>query len=117
MNDLFKHIKSDKIIKWGMIAATTLLIFQTAYILITYTSLPPYLPLFNQLPWGESRLGAKIEIFLPVVITIAFFGINLFLITHLYTRMPLASRIISVTTFLITVLSCIFITRTLLLII
>src|SRR5258706_6354376 len=117
MNELFKHIKTDKIIKWGMILAASLLILETAYILIVYTSLPPFLPLFNQMPWGESRLGDKIEIFLPVIITVAFFVVNVLLITRLYTRMPLASRILSITTLLVTVLSCIFVTRTLLLIV
>jgi hypothetical protein len=117
MKELFKHIKSDKIIKWGMILAASLLILQTAYILIVYNSLPPYLPLFNQMSWGESRLGEKIEIFLPIIITVAFFGVNVLLLTRLYTRMPLASRILSITTLLVTVLSCIFVTRTLLLIV
>lgn len=116
MKELFKHIKSDKIIKWGVILASTLVILETAYILIAYTSLPPFLPIYNQMPWGESRLGSKIEIFLPVLITVAYIVINLFLITRLYTRMPLASRILSITTLLISVLSCIFITRTLFLI-
>jgi hypothetical protein len=117
MNELFKHIKADKIIKWGMTLATGILILEIAYILIVYRALPPFLPLFNQMPWGEERLGDKIEIFLPVVITVAFAGVNVLLIARLYTRMPLASRILSITTLLITVLSCIFVTRTLLLIV
>ena len=117
MKELIKHIKSDKIIKWGIIVASAILIIETVYVLITYTSLPPFLPLFNQMPWGESRLGAKIEIFLPILITVAFFIVNIILIARLYTSMPLASRIISITTLLITVLSCIFVTRTLLLIV
>jgi hypothetical protein len=117
MKELFKHIKTDKIVKWGIILASSLLILQTLYLLLSYTSLPPYLPLYNQMPWGESRLGSKIEIFLPIIITVAFISVNIFFIVRLYTRMPLASRILSITTLLITVLSCIFITRTLLLIV
>jgi hypothetical protein len=117
MNELFKYIKADKIIKWGMILASLILILETAYILIVYTSLPPFLPLFNQMPWGENRLGEKIEIFLPIVITVAFFGVNVLLLARLYTRMPLASRVLSITTLLITILSCIFVVRTLLLIV
>lgn len=116
MKELIKHIKSDKIIKWGIILAAGFLIIETLYVLITYPSLPPYLPLFNQMPWGESRLGTKIEIFLPILITVAFFAVNIILIARLYAGMPLASRIISITTLLITVLSCIFVIRTLLLI-
>lgn len=117
MKELIKHIKTDKIVKWGVILSLSLLILQTIYILVVYSFLPPYLPIFNQMSWGESRLGSKIEIFLPILITVAFVIINMFLITRLYTRMPLASRILSITTLLITILSCIFVTRTLLLII
>lgn len=116
MKELIKHIKSDKIVKWSIILAAGLLIIETFYILITYAFLPPYLPIFNQMPWGESRLGTKIEIFLPILITVAFIAINVVLLTRLYNSMPLASRILSITTLLITVLSCIFVTRTLLLI-
>lgn len=117
MKELIKHIKTDKIVKWGVILSSALLILQTLYILIVYTSLPPYLPIFNQMSWGESRLGSKIEIFLPILITVSFIIVNIVLITKLYTRMPLASRILSITTLLITILSCIFVTRTLLLIV
>lgn len=116
MKELFKHIKADKIIKWGIILSSSLLIIETAYILITYSLLPPYLPIYNQMPWGEGRLGSKIEIFLPLLITVVFVCVNIFLIARLYTRMPLASRILCITNLLITVLSCIFVTRTLLLI-
>ena len=116
MKELFKHIKSDKIVKWGIIVASSLLIVETLYVLIVYVSLPPYLPLFNQMPWGEERLGSKIEIFLPIIITVLYAAVNTFLIAQLYTRMPLASCILSITTLLVTILSCIFVTRTLLLI-
>lgn len=117
MKELFKHIKSDKIVKWGIILASSILIVQTIYVLIAYISLPPYLPLFNQMPWGEGRLGTKLEIFLPIVITVLYASVNILLIARLYTRMPLASRILGITTLLLSILSCIFVTRTLLLII
>lgn len=113
MKASFKILKADKIIKWGTWASIGLLVFEVLYIAIFYFSLPPFIPIFNQMPWGENRLGIKIEIFIPVVMTASFLILNFFLLGRLYEKMPLISRILSVTTLLITILSCIFVIRTL----
>ncbi|HVA96526.1 MAG TPA: hypothetical protein VND99_02635 [Candidatus Acidoferrales bacterium] len=106
-------VKADKIIKWGMAFSLILLFLQAIFIAIFYLKLPPVLPLFNQLPWGEARLGVKYEILLPLIITGVYFLFNYFLLIKLYSNMPLVSRIIGVTTLLASVLSFIFIARTL----
>lgn len=113
MKDLFRYIKSDKIVKWCIILGGILLLSEATYILFFYFSLPPFLPIFNQLPWGEERLGRKIEIFLPSIITISFFVFNLFLLNQLYEKMPLVSRILGITTLLIVIISFIFTLQTL----
>jgi hypothetical protein len=113
MKKFINLLKTDKIIKWGTLTACALLVFTTAYVLFFYFSLPPLIPLFNQMPWGSARLGTKIEVFLPIAIAIIFFTCNLFFITRLYERMPLLSRMLSVTTFLITLLTFIFMIRSL----
>lgn len=116
MKEIIKHIKADKIIRWGISISGILLCVEIGYILLFFFSLPPYIPLYNQMPWGESRLGTRMEIFLPVVITLAFFILNFALLTGLYEKLPLVSRMLSITTLLITLLSVIFVVRTLLLI-
>lgn len=113
MKASFKILKADKIIKWGTWSAIVMLVFATLYIALFYFSLPPFIPIFNQMPWGESRLGIKIEIFIPIIMTAAFLMLNFFLLGRLYEKMPLISRILSVTTLLITLLTCIFVVRTL----
>jgi len=113
MRGLFSHIKGDKIIRWGLGTAAILIVLEGAYVGLFYFSLPPYLPLFNQMPWGESRLGIKAEIFLPILLAISFLILNSFLLTRLYEKMPLLSRILSITTLLNTLLSFVFIVRTL----
>lgn len=117
MNAVFSLVKSDKIIRWGMTLAFILLVLHALSIAIFYQTLPPVVPLFNQLPWGPERLGVKFEIMMPLVITALFFILNYFLLAKLYKAMPLVSRIISITTLLAAVLSFIFIIRTLQLII
>ena len=113
MKDLFKYAKTDKIIKLSLQASGALLLSELIYTLVVYFSLPPLVPLFNQLPWGEERLGQRIEIFLPVIIALIFLLINLLLLNKLYERLPLISRILSITTLLISVLSFIFTIQTL----
>ena len=113
MKDLFKHLKSDKIIKWTIIISCLLLLSEIFYLALFYFSLPPFLPIFNQLPWGEERLGAKIEIFFPVVVAISFLIFNFLLLNQVYEKMPLLSRMLAITTFLITILSFIFTLQTL----
>lgn len=113
MKELFRYIKSDKIVKLSIALAGILLFSEVIYTIFFYSSLPPYVPLFNQLPWGEDRLGLRIEIFLPILATLVFLLLNLFLIRYFYEKMPLISRIIGITTLLINVLSFIFTFQTL----
>jgi hypothetical protein len=77
-----------------------------------FFKLPPFIPLFNQLPWGMERLSEKIGIFLPLSLSWCFFIINSIIAAIIYEKMPLMSRIISVTSFLIALLTFIFIART-----
>ena len=113
MNEVSSHIKADKIIRWGMTFSLLLLILQILLIAFYFLQLPPVVPLFNQLPWGDARLGTKYEFFLPLVTVILFFLFNYFLLRKLYLTMPLVSRIVGITTLLSTVLSFIFTVRTL----
>jgi hypothetical protein len=117
MKGLFKKINADKIIRLDTYFSFAFLFLHLIYIVILYSFLPPFLPLFNQMPWGEERLGTKIEIFLPFLISISFFSLNLFLALRLYEKMPLISRILSITSLLICILIFIFIVRTIQLII
>lgn len=113
MKNLFKYVKSDKIIKGSFQLSTILLLSQIVYTAFSYFSLPPIVPLFNQLPWGEARLGQKYEIFIPCMLALLVLISNLFLINALYEKLPLLSRILSITTLLVSILSFIFIFQTL----
>lgn len=112
MNGVTKQIFTDKIIRLGLLSALILLGLHAVFLGIFYLSLPPVVPLFNQLPWGDARLGTRLEILLPWGITLVFLLFNYFIITKLYQTMPLVSRILSITTLLLSVLAFIFILRT-----
>ena len=57
MNVFFKRIVNDKVIRYGNAASAVLLVTEVIYTLFVYRYLPPFLPLFNQMPWGEMRIG------------------------------------------------------------
>lgn len=112
MSAIFKTILDDKITKWGLVLSCIFLMLEIIFIAIFYFSLPPLLPLFNQMPWGERRLGIRVEIFIPALLSILFIVTNFFILSRLYEKTPLLSRILSITAFLASLLSFIFIAKT-----
>lgn len=112
MKGFFKKINADRIIKLSTYFSFFFLLLHLIYVSIFYYFLPPFFPLFNQMPWGEERLGVRNEIFLPFLIALSFFLFNLLLSLRLYEKLPLISRILSITNLLVCIISLIFIVRT-----
>lgn len=113
MNTIIKNIKSDKTLFWGFSISFILIAFNTLYVYIHYKHLPPLVPLYNQMPWGDYRLGQKPEIFIPIAIAAAIFLFNLSLSSILHKKMPLTSRISCITVILISIFVLLIILRTL----
>lgn len=112
MNASFKEILSDKIVFWGILSSLFLLGFAVVYVFLFYKSLPPVLPIFNQLPWGEERLGDKQKLFLPLEITLFILISNVFFSKFVYKHIPLFARILCATSLLICLFALLFIIRT-----
>jgi hypothetical protein len=112
MSGKISQIFSDKIIRLSSIFTIALLLALTALSVYYFFKLPPFIPLYNQLPWGVERLSESIGIFLPLAISVGFFVINLIVSSKTYEKMPLLSRILSITSLLISLLTFIFIART-----
>lgn len=112
MNVFFKSLSSDKIIIWSFFATLSLILTSLILTIFFYSHLPPVLPLFNQMPWGEARLGTRAQIFIPISIAFLIFIGNLVFSATLYEKMPLVSRIICITSFLISLFTLLFIIRT-----
>lgn len=111
MNAYFKKAANDKIIKYGNGFSFFFLIIGLLYTLLVYRSLPPYLPVFNQMPWGELRLGERPLIFLPLALAWGISLVNTFFSSQLYDEMPLLSRMVTITTLLISIITFIFLFR------
>lgn len=103
---------NDKIVKAGFQLSVLLFILTFSYTIFIYNKLPPLVPVFNQLPWGVQRLGERNMIFLPLVINISMFFINLVFSKFAYDKMPLVVRMLSVTSLFLGLTVIIFIFRT-----
>lgn len=112
MKELIEILLADKIIRIGSFVSGIFSIFILGIILFFYRNLPPLIPIYNQMPWGEARLGSKVEILIPVLLATIFFISNLILGLNVYGKMPLVSRTLSITGFLLIVIAFVFTFRT-----
>jgi len=117
MKDFFKDIKGDKTITSAYLINISFIITTVIYILFSYGKLPPFIPIFNQLPWGEQRLGDTFTIFIPVGISLLIFTINIFISNSIYKKIPLISRMLAAISLLTGILTFLFIVKTITLII
>jgi hypothetical protein len=117
MKEFFRELFQDKTIISAFFANAFILITSIVYVLISYGKLPPFIPIFNQLPWGEQRLGSTITVFVPILIALLIFSINIFASALIYKKNPLISRMLEAISLLITILTFLFVAKTIALII
>lgn len=116
MKGFFKNIILDKTTRLGFGGAFVIVSLSLGIIFFYYNSLPPFLPIFNQLSWGEQRLGVKPTIFFPVSIAFAIFAFNFILAMIVYKKIPLVSRILAISGLTVSILVFFFTVRTIYLI-
>lgn len=117
MKDFFKDVKEDKTITSAFSVNVLFIIASIIYISFTYKKLPPLIPIFNQLPWGEQRLGNQIMIFIPVLVALLIFATNICISVVAYKKNPLLSRMLAAISLLAGILVFLFIARIITLII
>ncbi|MCL4353797.1 hypothetical protein M1615_05060 [Patescibacteria group bacterium] len=111
MNGLFRHVRGDKTLFYSLLLGLALLLGSAVFIIVIYRFLPPLIPVFNQLPWGDGRLAQKQFIFTPIILVLFFAITNLTLSLFIYKKIPLLSRILLATLFIGALLVFIFIIR------
>ena len=112
MKKLFRIIKQDKIIYRSSIVTNLIILASILYSLISYSNLPPVIPLFNQLPWGEKRLASTFFIFLPSLLALFLLVLNILITRVIYEKTPLVARILAITSLLIGIFALLLIIRT-----
>src|SRR5258706_16048066 len=111
MSISIKYILQDKMTFWSFFASMLLLLASIIYALIQFHSLPPFLPLYNKMPWGYGRLGGRTEIFIPVILVTTFFIGNMLSSSYIYPKIPLLARLIGFITLFLSLFSCIFVIK------
>ena len=117
MKEFFKDIYQDKTITFAFFINTFFIAATAVFILVTYGRLPPFIPIFNQLPWGQERLGKTITVFVPVLVSLLILVINLFTASAIYKKIPLIARMLAAVSLLASILTFLFVVKTIILII
>jgi len=117
MKEFFKDIYQDKTITFAFFINIFFVVTTIIFILITYGRLPPFIPIFNQLPWGQERLGKTFTIFVPILVSCSIFVINIFTSSLIYKKIPLIARMLAAITLLIGILTFLFVAKTIMLVI
>ena len=112
MKDFINNIKADKLTYRGFIISFFVGIFTLFIIIVAFKSLPPFIPIFNQLPWGEQRLTETVGIFIPLVVFAFIFVFNLSFTSLIYSKNPLIARIVAAVTLILAIMNFIFIAKT-----
>lgn len=107
MNGSISYIFKDKSIRYSLVLAGASCALQLLSIGFLYFKLPPVIPFFNSLPWGEARL-VPIHVFFMMPFTIlAFAVINVFFAATTHSKYALVSRMLSLNILLASILSTI----------
>lgn len=112
MKSFLSNIKADRWTYRGFNTSIALTFLTVIFIFINYHNFPPFIPIFNQLPWGMQRLTATPGIFIPFIVFGIVLILNLIFTSIVYSKNPLIARIIAATTFIIAVINFLFIIRT-----
>ena len=113
MKEFFKDIAADKAIVPAFFINGVFIVVSVIFILFSYSDLPPFIPIFNQLPWGERRLGPTLAIFIPALVALLILIINIFTCAFTYKKTPLVARMLAAVSLLTSILTCLLIIKTL----
>lgn len=103
MTNLFK----DKLVKICLLISFSLIILTAIITFVSKPFLPPFVPLFNSLPWGVERLTRPDFVFLIPLFTAAVFVLNTFICAMFYGKNALMSRILSFNSLILSLLGLI----------
>ena len=100
MKEKFSLMISDQFVRISLLFSLIFILPLIFIIIITYGTLPPLIPFFNSMPWGEERLASsQVAIFLPLLLIIIITS-NILQAAFIYKRYVLVSRIVLFNTFL-----------------
>jgi hypothetical protein len=111
MKNFIKNISSDKLALRGFFISLLLLLITVFYIVFSYPKLPPFIPIFNQLPWGNERLTSTLGVFISTIIFSFVFLFNIIFTSIVYNKNPLVARIVAAVTLILALMNFLFIVK------
>lgn len=112
MRSFINHIKADKLTYRGFILSLLLLFSSLGFIAFYFNKLPLFIPLYNQLPWGDARVTPTLYILIPICLYGLIIACNIILTSITYNKNPLIGRMFASTTLLLGAMNFIFLLRT-----
>lgn len=93
----------------GQIFRSNLLVItvQIVYLIYKFNDLPPQVPLYYSLPWGESQLASASQLFFLPTFSIVFGLINNLLAATIFAKITLLSKLLVITSLVISILSAV----------
>ncbi len=111
MNEFFKILRKDTVLQWSFWITIVIAVVTTLVIGISYQTLPPFIPLYNHMPWGYARLGKTYELFLLPALILGICCINSLLGIKMLSKNTLLARFLFVTMVSVAFLTLIFVVR------
>lgn len=100
MKERFKKASKDSVFRFSIILSLFFVFLEVILIFLFFGKLPPFIPFFNSMPWGEARLAPPNTLIYFLCTFIAILLLNNFLSAVFYNSYPLISRILSITSLL-----------------
>ena len=116
MHANFEHVRKSQSFWWTTLIIVAILMFTLAGILWFWQKLPPVIPLFYSLPWGEEQLTSPLTLLFILLTTGVIFCLNTLIATFVYPVSPYYARILITGSLLFTLLAAVTIWKTLFLI-
>lgn len=111
MKRFFRLLQRDGVLNWSFWATIVIIVITLVSIGASYTNLPPFIPLYNQRPWGYARLGKTYELFIPPLVVLCLLLVNSIVGLRLTEKAPLLARFLFITIVGLAFFTCIFIER------
>lgn len=89
---------------WATVAPLGVALVFSLFILIFFKSLPPKLPLFYSLPWGEGQLAIHLQFFTIPTILILITLLNFAILWYLHPSQVFFKKVLAVASLLITLI-------------
>lgn len=112
----FESLRKSQSFWWTTLLTATLLGFTLTGLLWFWQKLPPVIPLFYSLPWGEEQLASPLSLLLLLSSIIFVYCLNVLTAVVVYPLSAYFSRMLIIGSFFFTILTSIAIWKILLLI-